>query len=124
MDFELRSLPQVVRLTEEPFAAAKGVKSPLTEKKIVEWLVENKVLSIALQGEGEGGRRREEEGEGEGEGEGGRRRGGEGEGGRRRERGRGRVGVEGKGSRKRGENESREETGEDRNADTNTQFSI
>ena len=41
---------QVVRLTDEPFSAAKGVKSPLTEEKIVEWLVEKKVLSIALQG--------------------------------------------------------------------------
>ena len=51
-------LLQVVRLTEEPYAAAKGVKSPLTEEKIMEWLVDNKVLSIALQGEGgrEGGR--------------------------------------------------------------------
>ena len=41
---------QVVRLTDEPFSAAKGVKSPLTEEKIVEWLVGKKVLSIALQG--------------------------------------------------------------------------
>ena len=40
-----------MRLTDEPFSAAKGVKSPLTEEKIVEWLVEKKVLSIALQGE-------------------------------------------------------------------------
>ena len=43
-------LTQVVRLTDEPFSAAKGVKSPLTEEKIVEWLVGKKVLSIALQG--------------------------------------------------------------------------
>ena len=80
-------LLQVVRLTEEPYAAAKGVKSPLTEEKIMEWLVDNKVLSIALQGEGgreggkvggEGGREggREEKWEGrEGGREGGRKYG-------------------------------------------------
>ena len=42
---------QVVRLTEEPYqSATKGVKSPIAAERIAEWLVNNKVLSIALGG--------------------------------------------------------------------------
>lgn len=38
-------------MTEEPYqSAAKGVKSPITAEKITDWLVNNKVLSIALGG--------------------------------------------------------------------------
>ena len=33
------SVLQVVRLTDEPFSSAKGVKSPLTSERVVEWLV-------------------------------------------------------------------------------------
>ena len=32
-------------------AAARGVRSPITAERITEWLVDNKVLSIALGGE-------------------------------------------------------------------------
>ena len=42
---------QVVRLTEEPYqSATKGVKSPIAAERIADWLVSNKVLSIALGG--------------------------------------------------------------------------
>ena len=44
-------LYQVVRLTDEPYqAATRGVKSPIPADKITDWLVDNKVLSIALGG--------------------------------------------------------------------------
>ena len=42
----------MVRLTEEPFAAARaGVKSPIPEARVRSWLILNKVLSIAFGGE-------------------------------------------------------------------------
>ena len=42
---------QVVRLTEEPYqSATKGVKSPIAAERVADWLVSNKVLSIALGG--------------------------------------------------------------------------
>ena len=48
---KMNALKEVVRLTEEPFqAAARGVRSPISADRITEWLVEEKVLSIALQG--------------------------------------------------------------------------
>jgi len=48
---KMNALKEVVRLTEEPYqSAAKGVKSPITAEKITDWLVNNKVLSIALGG--------------------------------------------------------------------------
>ncbi len=41
-----------MRLTEEPQqAASKGVKNPIGREKVMDWLVTNKVLSIALGGE-------------------------------------------------------------------------
>ena len=50
---KMNALKEVVRLTEEPFQAASlGVRSPITADKITEWLVQEKVLSIALQGRG------------------------------------------------------------------------
>lgn len=49
---KMNALKEVVRLTDEPFqAAARGVRSPIPADRIAEWLVDNKVLSIALAGE-------------------------------------------------------------------------
>ena len=49
---KMNALKEVVRLTEEPFqAAARGVRNPIPADRITEWLVQEKVLSIALQGE-------------------------------------------------------------------------
>lgn len=49
---KMNSLKEVVRLTEEPYqAAARGVRIPISAERITEWLVDEKVLSIALQGE-------------------------------------------------------------------------
>lgn len=48
---KMNALKEVVRLTEEPYqAAARGVRSPISADRITEWLVQEKVLSIALQG--------------------------------------------------------------------------
>lgn len=48
---KMNALKEVVRLTDEPYqAAARGVRSPIPADRIAEWLVENKVLSIALGG--------------------------------------------------------------------------
>ncbi len=48
---KMNALKEVVRLTEEPYqAAARGVRSPIPADRIIEWLVQEKVLSIALQG--------------------------------------------------------------------------
>ncbi len=48
---KMNALKEVVRLTDEPYqAAARGVRSPIPADRISEWLVENKVLSIALGG--------------------------------------------------------------------------
>ena len=48
---KMNALKEVVRLTEEPYqAAAQGVRSPIAIEKITDWLVQEKVLSIALQG--------------------------------------------------------------------------
>ncbi len=53
---KMNALKEVVRLTEEPYqAAARGVRSPIPAERITEWLVQEKVLSIALQGENSGG---------------------------------------------------------------------
>ena len=50
---KMNALKEVVRLTEEPYqAAARGVRSPISAERVTEWLVQEKVLSIALQGEG------------------------------------------------------------------------
>lgn len=49
---KMNALKEVVRLTEEPYqAAARGVRSPIPAESITKWLVDEKVLSIALQGE-------------------------------------------------------------------------
>ena len=74
---KMNALKEVVRLTEEPYqAAARGVRSPIAAERVTEWLVKEKVLSIALQGEGgrggEGGREGGREGGGREVGEGGR----------------------------------------------------
>ena len=38
-------------MTEEPYqSATKGVKSPIAAERVADWLVSNKVLSIALGG--------------------------------------------------------------------------
>ena len=48
---KMNALKEVVRLTDEPYqAAARGVRSPIPADRIADWLVENKVLSIALGG--------------------------------------------------------------------------
>ncbi len=48
---KMNALKEVVRLTDEPYqAAARGVRSPIPADRIAEWLVDNKVLSIALGG--------------------------------------------------------------------------
>ena len=48
---KMNALKEVVRLTEEPYqAAARGVRSPIAAERITEWMVQEKVLSIALQG--------------------------------------------------------------------------
>ena len=53
---KMNALKEVVRLTEEPYqAAARGVRSPIAAERVTEWLVKEKVLSIALQGEGRRG---------------------------------------------------------------------
>jgi len=42
---------QVVKLTEEPIMpASRGVKRPIPADKITKWIIDNKVLSIALGG--------------------------------------------------------------------------
>jgi hypothetical protein len=42
---------KVVRLTEEPYSAARaGVKTPIPAEKVRSWLISNKVLSIAFGG--------------------------------------------------------------------------
>ena len=42
---------QVVRLTEEPYSAAKaGVRNPIPSERVKDWLISNKVLSIAFGG--------------------------------------------------------------------------
>ena len=49
---KMNALKEVVRLTDEPYqAAVRGVRSPIPADKIADWLVEKKVLSIALGGE-------------------------------------------------------------------------
>ena len=49
---KMNALKEVVRLTEEPYqAAARGVRSPISADRITEWLVQEKILSIALQGD-------------------------------------------------------------------------
>ena len=48
---KMNALKEVVRLTEEPYqSATKGVKSPIPAERVADWLVSNKVLSIALGG--------------------------------------------------------------------------
>lgn len=48
---KMNALKEVVRLTEEPYqAASRGVRSPIPADRVTEWLVQEKVLSIALQG--------------------------------------------------------------------------
>ena len=45
------SLLQVVRLTEEPYSPARtGLKNPIPADRVKNWLIENKVLSIAFGG--------------------------------------------------------------------------
>eukprot|EP00731_Ephydatia_muelleri_P019119 Em0011g1159a len=48
---KMNALKEVVRLTEEPYqAVTRGVKNPISSDKVVEWLVSNRILSIALGG--------------------------------------------------------------------------
>lgn len=49
--FFFLSLLQVVRLTEEPYSPARtGLKNPIPADRVKNWLIENKVLSIAFGG--------------------------------------------------------------------------
>jgi ubiquitin carboxyl-terminal hydrolase 9/24 len=48
---KMNALKEVVRLTEEPYSAARaGVKTPIPAEKVRSWLISNKVLSIAFGG--------------------------------------------------------------------------
>ncbi|XP_065904481.1 ubiquitin carboxyl-terminal hydrolase 24-like isoform X2 [Dysidea avara] len=48
---KMNALKEVVKLTEEPtMPASRGVKRPIPADKIMKWIIDNKVLSIALGG--------------------------------------------------------------------------
>ena len=50
-DYQCGVRLQVVKLIEEPSSPrSRGVRNPISKDKILEWLVNNKVLSIALSG--------------------------------------------------------------------------
>ena len=48
---KMNAMKEVVRLIEEPMLArSRGSKNPISKDRILEWLLSNKVLSIALEG--------------------------------------------------------------------------